>query len=304
MGSGSLLGDYLRTRRERVRPEDARLPPGERRRVPGLRREEVALLAGVSTEYYLRLEQGRDRHPSDQVLESLARALRLDDTEARYLTQLARPATPARRRAPRAEKAGAGVSALIDQWSTPAQVQGLCLGTLAANPMAVALSPYFAPGANTLSALFLEPEMREFYRDWHATTAKAVAYLRSLIADAGRNDDPRLIELVGELSLRSERFRGLWARQDVRHSTSGVTLIRHPLVGDLDLHYEKFALASAPGQMLVTYHAEPGSDSYERLQLLGHLAARGDARRPRPGGPPTAPGTADARATGGSVPGR
>lgn len=301
MESGSSLGDYLRTRRERIRPEDAGLPAGERRRVPGLRREEVALLAGISTEYYLRLEQGRDQHPSDQVLESLGRALQLDETEERYLRRLAHPPRPARRRAPRVESAGAGVSALIDQWGTPAQVQGRYLRTLAANPMAVALSPYFAPGVNTLRALFLEAEMREFYRDWDATTAKGVAYLRSLVGDAGRDDDPRLIELVGELSLRSERFRTLWARLDVRHATSGLTLIRHPLVGDLDLRYEKFALAGAVGQMLVTYHAEPGSDSYERLQLLAHLAAGttdADARATGSGS------GADSAATGGSAPGR
>jgi hypothetical protein len=135
--------------------------------------------------------------------------------------------------------------------------------------MAVALNPFFAPGVNTLRAAFLEPSMRDFYRDWDAMTAKSVAYLRSV---AGAAEDPRLAELIGELSLRSERFRTLWGRQDVRQKTSGLTLLRHPQVGALDLHYEKLALPSAPGQMLVTYHAEPGSPSYERLQLLAEPA--------------------------------
>jgi transcriptional regulator with XRE-family HTH domain len=271
MATGSTLGDYLRVRRERLRPDDVGLPAGPRRRVPGLRREEVALLAGISAEYYLRLEQGRDQHPSDQVLDSIARALRLDTDAETYLHELARPMRATRRRATRPEQVSAGMRSLIDSWATtPALVHGRHMATLAANRMAVALSPYFAPGVNSLRAAFVEPEMREFYRDWDGTTAKAVAYLRSVIG--GAVDDPGLAELIGDLSLRSERFRTLWARQDVRQKTSGTTLLRHPLVGDLDLRYEKLALPGAPGQMLITYHAEPGSPSHERLELLAHLA--------------------------------
>jgi hypothetical protein len=222
-------------------------------------------------EYYLRLEQGRDRHPSDQVLDSIARALRLDADAETYLRELARPARAVRRRPSRPERVSASVQSLIDNWTTtPALVHGRYMTTLAANSMAVALSPFFAPGVNTLRAAFLEPEMREFYRDWDEMTTKAVAYLRSVIG--GAVDDPRLVELVGELSLRSERFRALWARQDVHQKTSGVTRLLHPQIGSLDLHYEKLALPGAPGQMLVTYHAEPGSPSHERLQLLAHLA--------------------------------
>jgi transcriptional regulator with XRE-family HTH domain len=272
MATSNGLGDYLRVRRERVRPQQVGLPAGARRRVPGLRREEVALLAGISVEYYLRLEQGRDQHPSDQVVDSLARALLLDTDAETYLRGLARPQRPARRRATRPERVSASIQTLIDSWpATPAVVHGRYMTTLAANPVAVALSPYFAPGVNSLRAAFLEPEMREFFRDWDAMTAKTVAYLRSVVAGV---DDPRLVELIGELSLGSDRFRTLWARQDVRLKTSGVTLLRHPQVGDLDLHYEKLALPGTPGQMLVTYHAEPGSASYERLQLLAHLAER------------------------------
>jgi transcriptional regulator with XRE-family HTH domain len=281
MATRSTLGEYLRVRRERLRPADVGLPEGARRRVPGLRREEVAMLAGISVEYYLRLEQGRDRHPSGQVLDSIARALRLDADSETYLRELARPGDAVPRRPSRPERVGAGVQSLIGGWTTtPALVHGRYMTTLAANPMAVALSPFFAPGVNTLRAAFLEPEMREFYRDWDETTAKAVAYLRSVIG--GALDDPRLAELVGELSLRSERFRTLWARQDVRQKTSGVTSLLHPQVGSLDLRYEKLALPGAPGQMLVTYHAERGSPSHEKLELLAHLAIR-PGRSGRPG---------------------
>ncbi|MFJ9031669.1 helix-turn-helix domain-containing protein [Streptomyces sp. NPDC102274] len=285
MAAASNLGDYLRARRERVRPDDVGLPGGDRRRVPGLRREEVALLAGISVEYYLRLEQGRDQHPSDQVLDSIAGALRLEADAATYLHELARPARTARRRPSRPERVSASVQSLINNWNTtPALVQGRYMVTLAANPMAVALSPFFASGVNSLRAAFLEPEMRTFYRDWDAMTAKVVAYLRSVIG--GDLNDPRLVELIGELSLHSERFRTLWAGIDVRHKTSGVSLMLHPQVGALDLRYEKLALPGAPGQMLVTYHAEPGSPSHERLQLLAHLAAPSAPARTTPSGTP------------------
>jgi hypothetical protein len=203
---------------------------------------------------------------------SLARALQLDADAESYLKKLAEPARPARRRAPKPEKVGAGVLSLIDSWpTTPALVQGRYLTTLAANPLAVALSPYFAPGVNSLRAAFLEPEMRELYRDWEGMTAKAVAYLRSVIADS--LDDPRLLELIGELSVHSERFRMLWARQDVRLKTSGLTQLNHPQVGALDLQYEKLALPGTGGQMLITYHTVPGTPSHEKLELLAHLAA-------------------------------
>jgi transcriptional regulator with XRE-family HTH domain len=260
----SLLGDYLRARRELVRPREVGLPEGERRRVPGLRREEVALLAGISVEYYLRLEQGRDQHPSDQVLDSLASALRLDTEAAGHLHRLAHPGR--RRRTERPEQVGAGVRNLIGNWTTtPAYVLGRCSDVLAANATAVALSPHFAPGSNTLRAAFLEPDMRTLYRDWDEMTAKVVPYLRSVIGTD--IEDPRLIDLIGELNVRSERFRTLWARHDVRLKTSGLTRLLHPRVGPLDLRYEKLELPGA-GQMLITYHADPGSESERRLLLL------------------------------------
>ncbi|SCE52093.1 Helix-turn-helix domain-containing protein, partial [Streptomyces sp. DvalAA-14] len=260
--------------------------------MPGLRREEVALLAGISAEYYLRLEQGRDRHPSEQVLESIARALLLDADAETYLHQLARPPRAATgRRAGRPERVGEGVRGLIGSWTTtPAFVHGRSMTILAANPIAVALSPSFAPGVNTLRAAFVEPEMRVFHRDWDAMTAKAVAYLRSQAGAAAH--DPALLELIGELGRHSERFRTLWARQDVRQKTSGTSRMLHPQVGPLELRYEKLAVPGSPGQMLITYHAEPDSESAERLQLLAHLAdggvSRTTARRasPTPGTPP------------------
>jgi transcriptional regulator with XRE-family HTH domain len=271
MATAGKLGDYLRARREQVRPDEVGLPPGQRRRVPGLRREEVALLAGISAEYYLRLEQGRDRHPSDQVVDSIARALRLDLDAEHYLRELAQPMSPVKRRAGRPRRVSPGIRSLIDGWTnTAALVHDTTMITLAANRLATTLCPYYAPGVNTLRASFLEPEMRELFVDWDGITAKAVAYLRSVIG--GEVDDPRIVALVGELSLHSERFRTLWARHDVRQKTSGVTRFRHPQVGPLDLRYDKLAVPGASGQMLITYHAEPGSPSAERLELLAHLA--------------------------------
>jgi transcriptional regulator with XRE-family HTH domain len=235
------LGEFLRTRRSRVRPDDVGLPGGHRRRVPGLRREEVALLAGISAEYYLRLEQGRDRHPSDQVVAALARALRLAPDESAYLSALARPA-------PAPISPGLvsdSIRSLIDGWpETAALVQGPGGVTLAANRLAVDLSPHFAEGGNPLRAVFLEPSMRAFYRDWEATTEKAVAFLRSVA-------DPSFEPLISSLDRESPRFRELWARQDVERRTSGLTLVRHPVAGDLDLLYEK--LIVPPDLLLITY---------------------------------------------------
>ena len=269
MALSSTLGDYLRARRELIRPTDVGLPAGQRRRVPGLRREEVALLAGISAEYYLRLEQGRDQHPSDQVLDSIATALRLDAEASAYLHALAHPVPPKRRRPPKAEKVSTSIRDLIDNWTTtPAYVQGRTMTVLAANPLAIALSPFFAPGVNTLRAAFLEPGMRSFYRDWDGMTAKVVPYLRSVLGSEA--DDPRLVTLIGELSLHSDRFRTLWARHDVRQKSSGLTELLHPQVGPLDLRYEKLVLPESD-QVLITYHADPGSASEERLRLLGTL---------------------------------
>jgi transcriptional regulator with XRE-family HTH domain len=266
------LGRYLRARREQARPEAAGVPGQRNRRVPGLRREEVAFLAGVSSDYYVRLEQGRDKNPSDQVLLAIARALQLDDDATAYLVQLARPDSRRGKRARRPEKVSDSIRTLIDGWPlTPAYVHGRYMDILAVNRLAPALSPLLAPGRNAILDAFTEPEARELHLDWGEMTARVVPYLRSV---AGPEvDDPRLVELVGELSLRSERFRSLWAKQDVRRKSTGISLLRHPQVGPLELRYEKLLIPAADTQTLVTYHAEPGSESEERLRLLASISA-------------------------------
>jgi transcriptional regulator with XRE-family HTH domain len=268
------IGEYLRARRELVRPEDVLLPgPGSRRRVPGLRREEVALLAGVSTDYYVRLEQGRDQHPSEQVLEALARALQLDEDATAHLHSLARPATPPRRRAARRpEQVPRGILQLIASWdTTPAYVMGRYMDVLAANPLASALVPYYVAGTNLVRACFLDPRVRDLHGDWEATTESTVAGLRALVGPDV--DDPRLHELVGELSVRSARFRELWARHDVKPKRSGTTRLDHPQVGTLELRWEKLPVPDADRQLLAVYHAEPGSPSAQGLALLASTIA-------------------------------
>jgi transcriptional regulator with XRE-family HTH domain len=273
------LGRYLRARREQARPEAAGVPDQRGRRVPGLRREEVAFLAGVSSDYYVRLEQGRDRHPSDEVLLAIARALQLDDDAVTYLLRLARPDSRRRKHARRPEKVSDSIRTLIEGWPlTPAYVHGRYMDILVANCLATALSPFLVPGRNAILDAFAEQEARELHQDWDEMTARIVPYLRSV---AGPEvDDPRLVELVGELSLRSERFRVLWARQDVKHKPTGTSLLEHPQVGQLELIYEKLLIPGTDMQTLITYHAEPGSESEERLRLLATISAPDHAPRP------------------------
>ncbi|MET7485265.1 helix-turn-helix transcriptional regulator [Streptomyces sp. NPDC005538] len=280
MDSKNALGEYLRARRERVRPEDVGLSGGGLRRVPGLRREEVALLAGISSDYYLRLEQGRDRNPSVQVLEALARVLRLDASATTHLLSLAQPERPAvsRRRARRPEVVPASVRELLDTWpGHPAYVQNRFTDCLASNALCRALSPNYRPGVNLLRAVFLDPAERELRRDWEELTAEGVATLRGHIGPDV--DDPRLVELVGELSLRSDRFRLLWSRHEVRPMLGRTSLLRHPLVGDFELRSNKFEIPGTDGLNVVVFHAEPASRSAELLGLLGSLAASGDTPR-------------------------
>jgi transcriptional regulator with XRE-family HTH domain len=266
--SPDTLGEFLRARREQLSPQVAGLPGGERRRVPGLRREEVAMLAGVSVEYYLRLEQGRDLHPSDQILDGIAAALQLDDDARAYLHRLAHPAPRPRPRG-RSRPRGTGLQQLIDCWpATPAYGQSTTGRVVAANRLAAALSPFFAVGSNPLRAAFLEPAMRELYPDWEDMTAKVVSGLRAMLSPD--TAEPELLETIGELSVASDRFRTLWARRDVRAKTSGLTRFDHPVAGRLELSYEKL-IQPESRQLLVVYHAAPGSPSAERLQLLASL---------------------------------
>jgi transcriptional regulator with XRE-family HTH domain len=260
------LGDYLKARRELVQPEDVGIRVTGLRRVAGLRREEVALLAGISSDYYLRLEQGRDRNPSVQVLESLARVLQLDAAATQYLVGLSLP-HPRTASRPRREVVPAGIRQLLETIDLPAFVEGRYSDVLASNALAVALSPNLAPGGNRLRALFLDEAERALYPEWDRAVIGMVAGFRAAVGTDTK--DPRFIQLVGELSLESETFRQLWARHDVQVREGGTTLIRHPQVGDLILRREKLSIGGADGQTLVLYHAERGSETAGLLALLG-----------------------------------
>jgi transcriptional regulator with XRE-family HTH domain len=267
------LGDFLKTRRARIRPEDVGLQSFGRRRVPGLRREELAQLAGVSFDYYVRLEQGRAGHPSEAVLDAIARALRLDEAERAHLFDLTKPVR--RRRAPRAERVRPEVRRLVDTLhDLPAMVIGRRMDVLAWNRLAAALLGDWGAlpreQRNTARHFFLDEGARRLYRDWDENARATVGWLRLA---AGRHpDDAGLAELVGELSMKSEEFRRLWPRHDVREKTHGKKRFQHPIVGPLTLAYESLALPGDGDQTLVLYTAEPGSKSETALRLLGSAA--------------------------------
>jgi transcriptional regulator with XRE-family HTH domain len=267
--NGNALGDYLRARRGQVRPEDVGLVQGARRRVQGLRREELATLAGISSDYYLRLEQGRDKNPSAQVLDALARALLLDIKATEHLHQLA-VASGSHRDHGYVETVTDGVDELIEQFAMPAIVASRCLDVLAANSIARALSPGFTPGENFLRWRLLEPAARDFYVDWDEATDVAVSGLRE--AAASDPTDPRLRSVIDELLAASERFRELWARADVGYRV-GIMHMRHPKVGDLHLQRNRFNIPHSGGQHLLIYRAEPGSESAAGLDALRAVAS-------------------------------
>ncbi|MGW1296000.1 helix-turn-helix domain-containing protein [Streptomyces sp. NPDC002533] len=263
------LGDFLRARREQVTPTDAGLPPGHGlRRVTGLRREEVAMLAGISAEYYLRLEQGRDRNPSAQVLEALAQVLRLDTEGTAYLLSLAAP-KPRRGLDLPDERLPSGLDMLLRTLNVPAFVFNQYSDVLAANRLARALSPELAPGTNRLRALFTDEALQEYHADWEHYTAVAVAHLRATVGT--QTDDERLQALIGEMSLKSDRFRQLWARHDVRSAAEAMFRIQHPQVGSLELLVEKFQVVGASRLEMMILHAEPGTRSADALALLASL---------------------------------
>ncbi|WP_280446391.1 helix-turn-helix transcriptional regulator [Nocardia brasiliensis] len=282
MDSDNRLGAFLRARRELVRPEDFGMSGGGQRRVSGLRREEVAMLAGMSADYYVRLEQGRDKHPSEQVVAALARVFDLDEEATAHLRDLARPPVRQRRAPQRAERVSPGLASLMAQWpNTPALVLGRYLDVLIANPLAAAVNPCSVPGVNQVRMMFLDAQARRIYPDWAQHAAETVASLR---ANVGTDlDDPRLTDLVGELSLKSEDFRTLWARHDIRAKIAGRKRFAHPLVGEMTLDYETFTVNGAPGQLLIAYHAQPGSESERTLALLGSMIATGDPLLHDPG---------------------
>ncbi|MEV5282967.1 helix-turn-helix transcriptional regulator [Streptomyces sp. NPDC051994] len=268
MESENELGDYLRARRAAVAPADVGLPDDGPRRVPGLRRDEVALLAGMSTDYYIRLEQGRERHPSEQVLRAIAGTLRLDDAATAHLFRLGLSVvgTVAATRTVAPE-----LLRLMDGMrDAPAFVVGAEQDVLAANAMARELYRGFARYDNLLRMIFLDPFAREFYADWDHAARIAVGNLRA--SSSQFPQDERIERVVGELSVRSPAFTGLWARYEVRPRTHEDKHFRHPRVGEIRLHFEALAVTSAPGQHLSVYSAEPGSASADALVLLGRLS--------------------------------
>jgi transcriptional regulator with XRE-family HTH domain len=264
------LGEYLRARRGLVSPEQAGITDHGGRRVPGLRREQVAMLAGISADYYLRLERGRDRNPSVQVLESIAQVLQLDDENMTYLLSLAADKPRRTRRRPPTETVPSGIVTLLADLTQPAFVEGRYFDVLATNSLASALSPRLAVGRNQLRDMFLDAEEVALHPDWDGTTECLISSLRhSVGADI---DDPRFIELVGELSLASPRFRAMWSRHDVGAQSGAMTLFDHPQVGQLRLHRERLAISGTEKMYLVVYHAEAASGDAEKLALLGSSA--------------------------------
>ncbi|MGW5660106.1 helix-turn-helix domain-containing protein [Streptomyces sp. NPDC003758] len=281
------LSEFLRTRRARLKPEDVGLPDfGRHRRVPGLRREELAQLAGVSVAYYTRLEQGNGRNVSAEVLDAIARALRLTDAEHAHLTHLAKPKAHKKKPAARTQQVRAALRQLLDSFDgVPAYIVGRHADILAWNRMAAAVFGDWAQlppqERNWARMTFLKPEYQDLFVDWEQKAIDIVCQLRY---QAGCHpDDPRLSALVGELSVKSEEFRRLWATHDVKEKSHGLKRLRHPLVGDLALHFESFRVPDDGELALVTYHAEPGSASAEALRLLaswGTDATRAGATAP------------------------
>jgi hypothetical protein len=289
--------DFLVTRRAKVTPEQVGLPVGANRRVPGLRRSEVATLAGVSVEYYAKLERGAIAGASPGVLSAIARALRLDDAERAHLFDLARAAdgTSALDRPGRRHPTNAGARASL-QWvldavtGGPAFVRNGRMDIIAANALARAFyhDVYADPRhrANLARFTFLDPGAERFYPDWDLAADITVAILRT---EAGRDPGNRdLHDLVGELSTRSDDFRTRWGAHDVRHHGTGTKRFRHAVVGDLELAYEGLELVAEPGLTLTVYTAEPGSPSHDALRLLASWAASEalerhdpDAQRPQ-----------------------
>jgi transcriptional regulator with XRE-family HTH domain len=278
--------EFLSSRRARLKPEQAGLPAyGGNRRVPGLRREEVAMLAGLSSDYYVQLERGRLHGVSESVLNAVANALQLDEAERTHLFDLARTANASsgRPRRPSPQKIRLGVQRILDAITdAPAWIRNGRSDVLATNQLGRAL---YAPvlddpvrPANTARFTFLSPRGPEFYRDWEQTAKDMVAVLR---AEAGRNPfDRGLTDLVGELSTRSETFRSLWASHDVLFHRTGRKRLHHPVVGDLDLSYEAFDLSADPGLRMLVYTAEPASPTADALNLLATWAATQDQPEP------------------------
>ncbi|GAA4055981.1 helix-turn-helix transcriptional regulator [Actinomadura miaoliensis] len=286
MDNRSEVREFLASRRAKITPQRAGLPAyGGNRRVPGLRREEVAMLAGVSAEYYARLERGNLSGVSESVLEALARALQLDEAEHAHLFDLARAAnaTPRTRRSPARQRIRPGIQRLLDSMTdTAAYVRNGRLDILAANRLGRALySPVFddpVRPVNLARFRFLNPRARDFYPDWGESAHTTVALLRT---EAGRDPyDRALTDLIGELVTRSEEFRTLWAAHNVRLHHTGVKNFRHPAVGDISLPFEAMPLPADHGLTLTAFSADPGTPARDALNLLASWAATSDQTVP------------------------
>jgi transcriptional regulator with XRE-family HTH domain len=270
------LSDFLRSRRGRLSPDELGLRSYGPRRVPGLRREELAQLAGVSVDYYTRLEQGRGVHPSRSVLDAIARALRLDQAEASHLRRLAAPETAPRRKPP-PERVRPAIWLLLERLDrVAAVVLGRRMDVLAWNSLAAVLICDFGAlpqrERNMVRLTFLDESMRGLYPEWDRVATSGAGLLRSA---AGRwPDDPELEALVGELSVKSSEFVHAWARHEVCEQMSGTKRFHHPLVGDLTLQYETLLLPDEPEQQLVTYTAQADTESQTALDLLASIAAQ------------------------------
>ena len=282
--SKNALGAFLRARRELVKPQQAGLRADSARRVTGLRREEVAMLAGISADYYLRLERGRDRNPSLQVLESIARVLQLDDDHFTHLLTLVAEVPRQRRRRPPRATPPTGALKLLDALVQPAFIENRYFDILASNDLARALSPGLAVGGNQLRVMFLDPAEQARHPDWETVTECFVANLRQAVGND--TDDPRFIELTGELALASPRFRQLWARHEVRGQRGTPIRVIHPQVGEMTFNRERLAIAGAQDLVLVVYHPDAGSSDADKLTLLASAslptAGPEHERSPRP----------------------
>jgi transcriptional regulator with XRE-family HTH domain len=310
MTNGSELGIFLKARRAAVQPEDVGLPTGTGlRRTPGLRREEVAILAGVSVDYYTRLERGKETNPSPAVVDALARILRLNPDEHRHLRDLtenaARPARQVEQRQSRTRTVRQGPLVLMESLRpNPAYIVSRTNDVLAANPAGLALFPgladYPAKQRNITRYIFLNPAAKELYPEWEKLVPRSVAYLRSR---AGADpDDPDLVKLIGELVVKSKEFARLWERYEVVNVGQGTKAFQHPDVGPMTLDYEAMELANTGGQRMIAYYAIPGTPDHDAVTLLdmigsglfargvdglqqfadaadGHRAERGDGAR-------------------------
>ncbi|MEU9469411.1 helix-turn-helix transcriptional regulator [Streptomyces avermitilis] len=275
MSDSTPLGEFLRARREALKPQDVGLPEHGRRRVPGLRREEVAMLAGVSSDYYMRLEQGRESSPSPQVVDAVADALHLDEEAVDHLRRLIRASHERRTPPAGQDQVNPQLLQLLDSWpDTPAFVVGPALDILAHNALAAALHSGFQRFDNLARMVFVDPAGRDFYQDWERAAQSCVAEIRA--AYGHDPESPRITEVVETLSAKSPEFAELWARHHVKGKTRQTKNLKHAQVGDLQIQFSAFTVNESPHQQLVVYQAEPASST---AAAFAELRSRIDNRQ-------------------------